>query len=75
MTDDLTPRRRLGLPGQPRPGEHLETVFRDELPPTDTPDPTLPGYPLSRDQAAATGEWAPAAHADASAEPSVRAEP
>ncbi len=62
MTDDSTefpttpsPRRRLGLPGRPRPGEQLETVFRDDLPPAE--DAPLPGYPLSRDQAAAAAEW------------------
>ena len=32
------PRRRLGMPGRPRPGEYLETVFRD---PDPDPDPAF----------------------------------
>jgi hypothetical protein len=32
------PRRRLGMPGQPRPGEQLETIQLDETPP---PGPIL----------------------------------
>ena len=38
------PRRRLGLPGQARPGEYLETVLRETEPELDA---LLPGYPLA----------------------------
>ncbi len=80
MTDDRNdtgPRRRLGLPGQARPGEHLETVFRDELP--DPADAAVPGYPLTRadepDAFAARPDRAPEEDGDGGTGPEHGAEP
>jgi segregation and condensation protein B len=79
VTDDPTdlrttpaPRRRLGLPGQVRPGEQLETVFRDDVPETDAV--LLPDYPATREHAAAAGEWLPAAEPLPAVQPVLPAE-
>ncbi len=50
------PRRRLGLPGQVRPGEYLETVLRETEPELDA---VLPGYPLAERAPTPSPEPAP----------------